>query len=157
MERGSRLAIDVGTVRIGLAVSDPDSIVSTPLPALVRSKLLVESLKEILSLISENGVIEVYVGDPLSLSGVETASTQDARQFALQLAELTSVPVRLVDPLASPSPHSASAKLRLNGKNAKAAKSLIDSASAVEILEQALNVSKQSGKPAGLRVGGLND
>lgn len=155
MERGSRLAIDVGTVRIGLAVSDPDSIVSTPLPALVRSRLLIESLKEILSLISENGVIEVYVGDPLSLSGVETASTQDARQFALQLAELTSVPVRLVDERLTTV--TASAKLRLNGKNAKAAKSLIDSASAVEILEQALNVSKQSGKPAGLRVGGLND
>lgn len=155
MERGSRLAIDVGTVRIGLAVSDPDSIVSTPLPALVRSKLLVESLQEILSLISENGVIEVYVGDPLSLSGVETASTQDARKFALQLAELTSVPVRLVDERLTTV--TASSKLRLNGKNAKAAKSLIDSASAVEILEQALNVSKQSGKPAGLRVGGLND
>jgi putative Holliday junction resolvase len=155
MERGSRLAIDVGTVRIGLAVSDPDSIVSTPLPALVRSKLLVESLQEILSLISENGVIEVYVGDPLSLSGVETASTQDARQFALQLAELTSVPVRLVDERLTTV--TASAKLRLSGKNAKAAKSLIDSASAVEILEQALNVSKQSGRPAGLRVGGLND
>ena len=155
MERGSRLAIDVGTVRIGLAVSDPDSIVSTPWPALVRSKLLVESLQEILSLISENGVIEVYVGDPLSLSGVETASTQDARKFALQLAELTSVPVRLVDERLTTV--TASAKLRLNGKNAKAAKSLIDSASAVEILEQALNVSKQSGKPAGLRVGGLND
>ena len=155
MERGSRLAIDVGTVRIGLAVSDPDSIVSSPLPALVRSKLLVESLQEILSFISENGVIEVYVGDPLSLSGVETASTQDARQFALQLAELTSVPVRLVDERLTTV--TASAKLRLNGKNAKAAKSLIDSASAVEILEQALNVSKQSGKPAGLRVGGLND
>jgi putative Holliday junction resolvase len=155
MERGSRLAIDVGTVRIGLAVSDPDSIVSTPLPALVRSRLLIESLKEILSLISENGVIEVYVGDPLSLSGVETASTQDARQFALQLAELTSVPVRLVDERLTTV--TASAKLRLNGKNAKAAKSLIDSASAVEILEQALNVSKESGKPAGLRVGVLND
>ena len=155
MDRGSRLAIDVGTVRIGLAVSDPDSILSTPLPALIRSKLLTETLQEILSLISDNGVIEVYVGDPLSLSGEETASTQDARQFANQLAELTSVPVRLVDERLTTV--TASAKLRLNGKNAKAAKSLIDSASAVEILEQALNVSKQSGKPAGLRVGGLND
>ena len=155
MDRGSRLAIDVGTVRIGLAVSDPDSILSTPLPALIRSKLLTETLQEILSLISDNGVIEVYVGDPLSLSGEETASTQDARQFALQLAELTSVPVRLVDERLTTV--TASAKLRLNGKNAKAAKSLIDSASAVEILEQALNVSKQSGRPAGLRVGGLND
>ena len=155
MDRGSRLAIDVGTVRIGLAVSDPDSILSTPLPALIRSKLLGETLQEILSLISDNGVIEVYVGDPLSLSGEETASTQDARQFALQLAELTSVPVRLVDERLTTV--TASSKLRLNGLNAKAAKDLIDSASAVEILEQALNVSKKSGKPAGLRVRGLND
>jgi putative holliday junction resolvase len=155
MDRGSRLAIDVGTVRIGLAVSDPDSILSTPLPALIRSKLLTETLHEILSLISDNGVIEVYVGDPLSLSGEETASTQDARQLANQLAELTSVPVRLVDERLTTV--TASSKLRLNGLNAKAAKDLIDSASAVEILEQALNVSKKSGKPAGLIVRGLND
>ena len=155
MDRGSRLAIDVGTVRIGLAVSDPDSILSTPLPALIRSKLLTETLQEILSLISDNGVIEIYVGDPLSLSGEETASTQDARQFANQLAELTSVPVRLVDERLTTV--TASSKLRLNGLNAKAAKDLIDSASAVEILEQALNVSKKSGKPAGLRVRRLND
>ena len=155
MDRGSRLAIDVGTVRIGLAVSDPDSILSTPLPALIRSKLLTETLQEILSLISDNGVIEVYVGDPLSLSGEETASTQVARQFANQLAELTSVPGRLVDERLTTV--TASSKLRLNGLNAKAAKDLIDSASAVEILEQALNVSKKSGKPAGLRVRGLND
>jgi putative Holliday junction resolvase len=155
MERGSRLAIDVGTVRIGLAVSDPDSIVSTPLPALVRSKVLTESLQEILSLIIDNGVIDVYVGDPLSLSGSETASTKDARQFAKQLAELTSVPVRLVDERLTSV--TASSKLRLNGVSAKAARGLIDSASAVEILEQALNISKQSGKAAGLRVGGYND
>ena len=155
MDRGSRLAIDVGTVRIGLAVSDPDSILSTPLPALIRSKLLTETLQEILSLISDNGVVEVFIGDPLSLSGSETESTKDARQFANQLAELTSVPVRLVDERLTTV--TASAKLRLNGKNAKAAKSLVDSASAVEILEQALSISKQSGKPAGLRVGGSNE
>ena len=155
MDRGSRLAIDVGTVRIGLAVSDPDSILSTPLPALIRSKLLTETLQEILSLISDSGVVEVYIGDPLSLSGSETESTKDARQFANQLAELTSVPVRLVDERLTTV--TASSKLRLNGLNAKAAKDLIDSASAVEILEQALNVSKKSGKPAGLRVRRLND
>ena len=155
MDRGSRLAIDVGTVRIGLAVSDPDSILSTPLPALIRSKHLGETLQEILSLITDNGVVEVFVGDPLSLSGLETESTRDARQFANQLAELTSVPVRLVDERLTTV--TASSKLRLNGLNAKTAKGLIDSASAVEILEQALNVSKKSGKPAGSRAGGLHD
>jgi putative Holliday junction resolvase len=155
MDRGSRLAIDVGTVRIGLAVSDPDSILSTPLPALIRSKLLGETLQEILSLITDNGVVEVFIGDPLSLSGSETESTKDARQFANQLAELTSVPVRLVDERLTTV--TASSKLRLNGLNAKTAKGLIDSASAVEILEQALNITKQSGKPAGSRARGLHD
>ena len=155
MDRGSRLAIDVGTVRIGLALSDPDSILSTPLPALIRSKLLAETLQEILSLITDNGVVEVFIGDPLSLSGSETESTKDARQFANQLAELTSVPVRLVDERLTTV--TASSKLRLNGLNAKTAKGLIDSASAVEILEQALNITKQSGKPAGSRAGGLHD
>jgi putative Holliday junction resolvase len=100
-------------------------------------------------------VIELYVGDPLSLSGSETASTKDAREFALQLAELASVPVRLVDERLTTV--IASSKLRQSGKNAKTSKDLIDSASAVEILEQALNISKQSGQPAGLRVGGLDD
>lgn len=155
MDRGSRLAIDVGAVRIGLAVSDPDSILSTPLPALLRSALLSETLIEILNLIDDIGVIEVYVGDPLSLSGSETASTRDARHFANQLAELTSVPVRLVDERLTTV--TASSKLRLSGINAKGAKDLIDSASAVEILEQALNVSKKSGKSAGSRVRGLHD
>jgi putative Holliday junction resolvase len=155
MDRGSRLAIDVGTVRIGLAVSDPDSIVCTPLPALIRSKLLTQSLQEILNIVSENDVIEVYVGDPLSLSGSETASTKDAREFALQLAEVASVPIRLVDERLTTG--TAYSKLRQNGKNAKAAKDSIDSASAVEILEQALNMSRKSGKPAGARVGGFDE
>jgi len=155
MDRGSRLAIDVGTVRIGLAICDPDSIICTPLPAVIRSKHLPDSLQEILSIVSDNGVIEIYVGDPLSLSGSETASTKDAREFALQLSGLSSVPVRLVDERLTTV--TASAKLRQNGKNAKAAKSLIDSASAVEILEQAISISKQSGKPAGLRVGGRSE
>jgi putative Holliday junction resolvase len=106
-------------------------------------------------LISDHGVIEVFVGDPLSLSGSETESTKDARQFANQLAELTSVPVRLVDERLTTV--TASSKLRLNGMNAKSSKGLIDSASAVEILEQALLIYKQSGKPAGPRAGGLHD
>jgi putative Holliday junction resolvase len=155
MDRGSRLAIDVGTVRIGLAVSDPDSIVCTPLPALIRSKLLTQSLQEILNIVSENDVIEVYVGDPLSLSGSETASTKDAREFALQLAKVASLPIRLVDERLTTV--TAYSKLRQNGKNAKASKDSIDSASAVEILEQALNMSRKSGKPAGARVGGFDE
>ena len=152
MEKGRRLAIDVGTVRIGLAVCDPDGILSSPLPALIRSKDLAETLDTISNLITEYSPVEVYVGDPISLSGGQSASTQDARSFAIELAALISVPIRLVDERLTTV--TASAKLRSSGKDSKQARSLIDSASAVEILEQALATLKVFGKTPGELVRG---
>jgi putative Holliday junction resolvase len=152
MEKGRRLAIDVGTVRIGLAICDHDGILSSPLPALIRSSELAETLNKISNLVDEYSPIEVYVGDPISLSGGQSASTQDARSFATNLAELISVPTRLVDERLTTV--TASAKLRSSGKDAKQSRSLIDSASAVEILEQALAILKISGKQPGKLVEG---
>jgi|LakMenEpi03Aug12_release.lakeMendotaPanAssembly.Ray.scaffolds.fasta_scaffold241100_2 putative Holliday junction resolvase len=152
MDKGRRLAIDVGTVRIGLAICDPDGILSTPIPAIGRSSELSDTLGVLSELISENSVIEVFVGDPVSLSGTETASTRDARDFAARLAELISVPIRLVDERLTTV--TASAKLRVAGKDAKQSKSLIDSASAVEILEQALATHRVSGISPGELVEG---
>jgi putative Holliday junction resolvase len=152
MEKGRRLAIDVGTVRIGLAVCDPDGILSSPLPALLRSMELAETLQALSALIDEHSPVEVYVGDPISLSGGQSASTRDAREFASRLAALISVPVRLVDERLTTV--TASAKLRSSGKDAKQSKSLIDSSSAVEILEQALATLRVSGMPPGHLVEG---
>ena len=152
MERGRRLAIDVGAVRVGLAMCDPDAILSTPLPALRRVDAETESFAEIKAIVVENDVIEVFVGDPVSLSGLETASTKDARDFATQLARVIDASVRLVDERLTTV--TAAAKLRLSGKDSKQSKSLIDSASAVEILEQALSILKQSGVSPGTAVGG---
>jgi putative Holliday junction resolvase len=155
MERGRRLAIDVGTVRIGLAICDPDGILSSPMPALGRTAELTENLKAILDLVVEHAAIEVYVGDPISLSGGQSSSTLDARDFAEQLAVLISVPVRLVDERLTTV--TASAKLRSSGKDAKQSKSLIDSASAVEILEQALATLRVSGRAPGQLVEGSDE
>ena len=152
MEKGRRLAIDVGKVRIGLAVCDPDGILATPLPALVRSNELTETLQNISDIVDLHSAIEVYVGDPISLSGGHSASTKDAREFAEQLADLISVPIRLVDERLTTV--TASAKLRSSGKDSKQSRPLIDSASAVEILEQALATLKVSGRAAGQLVGG---
>ena len=152
MDKGRRLAVDVGTVRIGLAVCDPDGILASPLPALNRSNELAETLSAISDLVVEYSLIEVYVGDPISLSGGQSASTQDARGFAVKLASLISVPTRLVDERLTTV--TASAKLRSSGKDAKQSRSLIDSASAVEILEQALATLRVSGKPPGNLVEG---
>jgi putative holliday junction resolvase len=152
MEKGRRLAIDVGTVRIGLAICDPDAILSSPLPALIRSRELEETLDAISNLVDEYSPVEVYVGDPISLSGGHSASTLDARIFAMKLADLISVPIRLVDERLTTV--TASAKLRSSGKDAKHSRSLIDSASAVEILEQALATLRVSGKTPGELVEG---
>lgn len=148
MRRGRRLALDVGTVRIGLALSDPDGILASPIQALVRSS---ESTKGIASLAAAHEVIEVYVGNPISLSGRETRSTQDAVEFATELANLVSVEVRLVDERLTTV--SAAAKLRSAGIDSKSGRGLIDSASAVEILETALNFEKRNGTPAGDSIG----
>jgi putative Holliday junction resolvase len=152
MEKGRRLAIDVGSVRIGLAICDPDGILSSPLPALGRSNELLDTLQLVSELVAENSVIEVYVGDPISLSGGQSASTRDAREFAEKLAAQISVPIRLVDERLTTV--TASAKLRISGKDAKQSRSLIDSASAVEILEQALATIRVSGKAPGQLVEG---
>ena len=152
MEKGRRLAIDVGTVRIGLAICDPDGILSSPLAALARSQDLSETLQIVSDLVTEHNAIEVYVGDPISLSGGQNASTRDAREFAEKLAALISAPIRLVDERLTTV--TASAKLRDSGKDARQSKSLIDSASAVEILEQALATLRVSGKAPGRQVEG---
>jgi putative Holliday junction resolvase len=152
MEKGRRLAIDVGSVRIGLAICDPDGILSSPLPALGRSNELLDTLQLVSELVAENSVIEVYVGDPISLSGGQSASTRDAREFAEKLAAQISVPIRLVDERLTTV--TASAKLRISGKDAKQSRSLIDSASAVEILELALATIRVSGKALGQLVEG---
>lgn len=154
MERGRRLAVDVGTVRVGLAICDPDGILSSPLPPIARSGAAVDAVAGVQEIISEHGVIEVFVGDPISLSGSETASTKDARAFAAQLATVTEASIRLVDERLTTV--TAAAKLRLNGKDAKQSKSLIDSASAVEILDQALSIWKRSGSSPGIAVGAFD-
>jgi putative Holliday junction resolvase len=148
MRKGKRLAIDLGAVRIGMASCDPDGILSSPLEAIRRSGSDVETAKKIASLVSELDAFEVLVGDPISLSGEPTISTQDARRFALEIAREVTVPVRLVDERLSTV--SAQAKLRQSGMDSRSSRSVIDSASAVEILEQALHIERATGEAPGI-------
>ena len=151
MRSGPRLAVDVGKVRIGIAICDREAILSSPLDAVARLSSSSETVNSIAQLADTHGVIEVYVGDPLSLSGRETDSTSDARLFALELSKALSVPVRMIDERLTTV--SAKAKLRASGLNAKDSKLIIDSSSAVEILESALRYEKSSGLAPGNLVG----
>jgi putative Holliday junction resolvase len=87
MRTGRRLAVDVGKVRIGIAICDREAILSSPLEAVARLSSASETVTSIAQLADTHGVIEVYVGDPLSLSGKETDSTNDARFIASELSK----------------------------------------------------------------------
>jgi putative Holliday junction resolvase len=151
MRPGRRLAVDVGRVRIGLAICDAEGILASPLDAISRSHDVTSALAGIADLIASHQIIEVYVGEPLSLNGAATESTNDARQVAIAISERVDVPVRMIDERLTTV--TAAAKLRLAGHTAKSSKSIIDSASAVEILEIALSYEKSSGTNPGNLVG----
>jgi putative holliday junction resolvase len=151
MRLGRRLAVDVGRVRLGIALCDQEAILASPLEAVARAASLADTISSIAKLVEFYEVIEVYVGDPISLSGQETDSTGDARSFASQLASSVVVPVRMIDERFTTV--AAATKLRASGISAKDSKSIIDSASAVEILESALSYEKSSGSAPGVLVG----
>ena len=141
MQRGRRMAFDYGDVRIGVAVSDRDSILVTPLAALsAQSPTLIDEIK---ALIEEYEPILLVVGEPRHLSGRASSTMESVERFLLQLQSITNTPIRLVDERLSTV--SAAGKLRAAGKDAKSSKSLIDSAAAAEILESAINAERHSG------------
>jgi len=150
---GRKLAIDIGRARLGIAISDLSGILSSPLDSVRRIADDSETIKEILKIVADNEVQEIYVGDPVSLSGEITPSTDDARNFASVLQSTTAIPVRLIDERLTTV--TAARNLRDSGKNAKTSKSLIDSASAVVILEAVFQVERVSGEAAGRSVGDL--
>jgi putative Holliday junction resolvase len=151
MRVGRRMAVDVGKARLGVAVCDVEAILSSPLDALKRSSEISQTVADLVKLANLYEVIEIYVGDPLSLSGKDTESTYDSRTIALELSDSLDIPVRMIDERFTTV--SAAIKLRAAGVNSKDAKSIIDSASAVEILESAISSEKSSGMAPGQLVG----
>lgn len=152
---GVRLAVDVGDARVGLAASDPDALLATPVMTLRRDKNQGSDLRMITRIIQDRDCKVVYVGLPLSLSGVETPSTQKAREFARALveycsAELHHVQVRLIDERLTTI--SASEKMRASGVESRNQRAAIDQAAAVEILTHALDIRAAQGAEPGTLV-----
>ena len=139
MQRGRRIAFDYGDVRIGVAVSDPDSILSSPLTTLKATDK--NLLKQITEILTDIDPVTIYVGRPSLLSGNDGSATEKASEFVEQLRTLTPVPVEMIDERMSTI--SAARNLRDAGRNAKDSKDAIDMASAVAILEFALEIEKR--------------
>jgi putative Holliday junction resolvase len=90
------LALDYGSARCGCAVSDPTGVLATPLePVLLAGSR--RGLARLRALVAELGAERVLVGLPLSLSGRDSAQTDEARAFAATLGRSLPVPVELYD------------------------------------------------------------
>lgn len=145
--RGVRLGVDVGRARVGVARCDPDGLLATPVETVPRDD---ESVARIATLAEEHGAMEILVGLPVNMRGEDTPSTTDAREFAAALARATGRSVRLVDErLSTVSAHAA---LRDSGRSQRRSRSIVDQVAAVVLLQQALDVEKSSGTPAGTSI-----
>jgi putative Holliday junction resolvase len=150
--RGRRVGIDVGSVRVGVAASDPSAVLATPVRTVARdadeTAVAPADLEEIAGLVAELEAVEVVVGLPRTLAGTEGPAAQTARTYAGRLAvRIAPVPVRLVDErLTTVDAHR---NLRESGVDGRAQRAVVDQAAAVLILQAALDAERGSGRPPG--------
>ncbi len=144
MRPGVRVALDVGSVRIGVARSDATGMLAVPLPAVPAAG---DAVAAVLGVMDEWEAIEAYVGLPLHLSGAEGPSAQAARAWASDLAERSGLPVRLIDERLSTV--QAQRGMQAAGRTTRTSRADIDSASAVVVLQAALDQEHSTGSPAG--------
>ncbi|GEA82387.1 Holliday junction resolvase RuvX [Cellulomonas sp. CW35] len=156
LARGPRLAVDVGTVRVGLAASDPDGMLATPVETLARDGRtrpgrLPKDLARVVREARERCARCVYVGLPRHLSGAESSSSHSARAYAGTLAQAVApIEVRLVDErMSTVSAHQA---LWASGRSGRRHRDVVDQAAAVVILQYALDAERATGRRPGERV-----
>ncbi|CAN5226529.1 Holliday junction resolvase RuvX [soil metagenome] len=131
---GVRLGVDVGSVRVGVAVSDPGGVLASPVTTLVRDPRAGSDLDRLAALVAEYAAVEVVVGLPRQLSGRQGSSAEAASAYAAELTtRIAPIPVRLVDERLSTV--SAARSLRASGVGGRAQRAVIDQAAAVVILQ----------------------
>ena len=138
--RGRRIAFDYGDIRIGVAISDPDSILATPLTVLQAQSP--QLISELTAIFTEYEPVSVFIGEPKHMSGQSGDSVAKAKTFGELIAKTFGVSVIYVDERLSSV--SAQKKLKDAGVNARDSKKVIDAMAAVSILEQGLAIEKLS-------------
>ena len=153
---GVRLGVDLGTVRIGVAASDPDGVIATPVRTVARSTDSPEGSRqradvdELAKIVADRSAQVVYVGLPKHLSGTESSASGAVRTYCGALAHaIAPVPVRVVDErLSTVTAHQA---LYASGRSGRRHREVVDQAAAVVILQSAIDAERA----AGARVGEL--
>jgi putative Holliday junction resolvase len=150
---GVRIGVDVGDVRIGLATSDREALIATPLETLTAGP---EAAGTIVDVALDREAVEVVVGLPRSLSGHSGPAATKAESFARAIAAQFAlrgrpVPVRLVDERLTTV--SAERVLRESGRKGARRRSVVDQVAAVVILQHAIDSERSTGRPPGEEVG----
>jgi putative Holliday junction resolvase len=151
--RGARLGVDVGTVRVGVAVSDPDGILATPLMTLPRggpvpAPQVPSDLDRIAALVGEHSIVEVVVGLPVNLAGRDGPAAEAVRRYAEALAtRIYPVPVQLADERMSTVV--ATRRLAERGVRGRRQRAVVDQAAAVEILQSWLETQRSRTRRGG--------
>lgn len=142
-------AIDYGTVRIGIAICDPDRILASPLDVHPAENWQDDG-EYYRSIVKHEQIVAFVVGLPIHCDGGESEKSKEARKFAVWLAEQTALPVRLFDERFT----TADAKRRIagGGLTRKKKKKRVDAIAAQVLLESFLEASRYQNEIAGQNV-----
>ena len=153
--QGVKLGVDVGTVRVGVAVCDRDGILATPLRTLERNTKKNTDVRILAALAVELNAVEIFVGLPRTMKGEEHASARMATEYAQLLAGRlreggSGMPVRLVDERLSTV--TAHRNLHEAGMSSRNHRKVVDQFAAAGILQHAIDMQKARGTEVGSRV-----
>ena len=146
-QQGRLAAIDYGTVRIGVAITDPQQRLASPLENYTRRDLAADAAW-IKKLAETERIAGFVVGLPVHTSGEESQKSAEARRFGAWLAETTQLPVRYFDERFT-SAH-AEALLLDAGLTKKQRKERLDKLAAQILLAAYLESTRTEGEPGGL-------
>ena len=141
-DAGRVLGLDLGDVRIGVAISDPERRLAVPLGTVQVGRPPGE-MRAVADLVNENDVTLVVIGEPISLDGIRRDRATHAANFADALRAMLSVPVTLHDERFSTM--EAERSLRDAGVSGKRRRSVVDAAAAQVILQGWLDGQRSEG------------
>jgi putative Holliday junction resolvase len=152
---GIKLGVDVGTVRVGLAMCDPDGILATPFKTVGRDAKKNSDVRVVVKHAAELPAVQIFVGLPRTMKGEERASAEMATTYAeLLVGELVraglDIPVNLVDERLSTV--TAHRNLHEAGMSSKNHRKVVDQVAAAGILQHAIDMQKARGTDVGRRV-----
>jgi putative Holliday junction resolvase len=132
---GRVLGLDLGEVRIGVAISDDRGRLAVPFGTIRAGAP--QDLKAVARIVREQGVAQVVVGHPLRLSGERGRAAENAERFAGALGEVLEVPVTLHDERLSSV--EAERALAAAGARGRARREAVDASAAAVILQAYLD------------------